>query len=76
MVSDKLSTNVCVKVYVFLNYGFKWKFSQWYVINFVVHSIPQGSGAVKRFLITTSVNQVLTANNKFQAAKRLRKMTG
>jgi len=30
-----------------------------------------GSGAVKRFVITTSVNQVSTANVKFEAAKRL-----
>jgi len=26
----------------------------------------QGNGAVKRFVITTSVNQNLTTNNKFQ----------
>ena len=36
----------------------------------------QGNGAVKRFVITTSVNQNLTTNNKFQAANRFRKMTG
>jgi len=35
-----------------------------------------GSGAVKRFVITASVNQVSTAKNKFQAAKRLGDMTG
>jgi len=35
-----------------------------------------GSGAVKLFLITTSVNQVSTANKKFQTAKRLGNMTG
>jgi len=35
-----------------------------------------GSGAVKRFVITTSVNQVSTANIKFEAAKGLRNMTG
>jgi len=29
----------------------------------------QGSGAVKRFVVTTSVNQVSTANIKFKAAK-------
>jgi len=28
----------------------------------------RGSGAVKRFVITTSVNQVSTANIKFEAA--------
>ena len=36
----------------------------------------QGNGAVKRFVITTSVNQNLTTNNKFQSANRLGKMTG
>ena len=35
-----------------------------------------GSGAVKRFVTTTSVNQNLTTNNKFQAANRFGKMTG
>jgi len=35
-----------------------------------------GSGAFKRFVITTSVNQVLTANIKFEAAKRFGNMTG
>jgi len=35
-----------------------------------------GSGAVKRFVITTSVNQNLTTNNKFQAAYKFGKMTG
>jgi len=35
-----------------------------------------GSGAAKRFVITASVNQVSTAENKFQAAKRLGNMTG
>jgi len=35
-----------------------------------------GSGAVKRCVITTSVNPVSTANNKFQAAKRLVNWTG
>jgi len=38
--------------------------------------IFHGSGAVKRFVITTSVNQNLTTNNKFQAANRFGKMTG
>jgi len=36
----------------------------------------QGSGVVKRFVITMSVNQNLTANNKFQLANRFWKMTG
>ena len=36
----------------------------------------QGNGAVKRFVITTSVNQNLTTNNKFQGANRFGKMTG
>jgi len=35
-----------------------------------------GVGAVKRFVITTSLNQNMTANNKFQAANRYGKMTG
>jgi len=35
-----------------------------------------GSGAVQRFVITTSVNQNLTTNNKFQAAYKFGKMTG
>jgi len=36
-----------------------------------------GSGAVKRFVITTSViNQISAANIKFEAAKRLGNMTG
>jgi len=35
----------------------------------------QGSGAVKRFVITTTVNQVSTTKNKFEAAKRLGNMT-
>jgi len=35
-----------------------------------------GSGAVKRFVILTSVNQVSTANIKFEAAKILRNMKG
>ena len=35
-----------------------------------------GSGAVKRFVIMTSVNQVSIANIKFKAAKRLGNMTG
>jgi len=34
------------------------------------------SGAVKRFVITTSVNQNLTTINKFQAANKFGKMTG
>jgi len=34
------------------------------------------SGAVTRFVITTSVNQNLPTNNKFQAANRFGKMTG
>jgi len=34
-----------------------------------------GSGAVKRFVITTSVNQNLTTKNKFQAANKFGKMT-
>ena len=34
-----------------------------------------GSVAVERFVITTSVNQNLTTNNKFQAANRFGKMT-
>ena len=34
------------------------------------------SGAVKHFVITMSVNQTLTTNNKFQAANRFGKMTG
>jgi len=38
--------------------------------------IFHGSGAVKRFVITTSVNQTLTTNNKFQAANRFGIMTG
>ena len=36
----------------------------------------QGSGVVKRFVITASVNPNLTVNNKFQAANRFGKMTG
>jgi len=32
-----------------------------------------GSGAVKRFVITTSVNQNLTTNNKYQAAYKFGK---
>jgi len=36
----------------------------------------QGSGVVKRFVITALVNQNLTANNKFQAANTFGKMTG
>jgi len=35
-----------------------------------------GSGVVKRYVITTSVSQVLTASIKFEAAKRLGNMTG
>jgi len=35
-----------------------------------------GSGAVKRFVITTSVNQNLKTNKKFQAANRFGKITG
>ena len=35
-----------------------------------------GSGAVKRFVITSSVYQVSTANNKLKAAKRLENITG
>jgi len=35
-----------------------------------------GIGAVKRFVITTLVNQVLTANIKFKAAKRFGNMPG
>jgi len=35
-----------------------------------------GSGAVKRFVITTLVNQVSTDNITFEAAKRLGNMTG
>ena len=35
-----------------------------------------GSGAVKRFVITMSVNQNLTTYNKFQAANTFGKMTG
>jgi len=35
-----------------------------------------GSGAVKRFVITTSVNQNLTTSNKFQAANKFGEMTG
>jgi len=35
-----------------------------------------GSGAVKRFVITTSVNKVSRGNIKFEAAKRLGNMTG
>jgi len=34
-----------------------------------------GSGAVKRFVITTSVNQVSTAKNRFKTATRLGNMT-
>jgi len=34
------------------------------------------SGAVKRFVITTSVNQVSTTNFKFQAPTRIGNMTG
>ena len=34
-----------------------------------------GSGAVKRFVITTSVSKNLTTNNKLQAANRFGKMT-
>jgi len=36
----------------------------------------QGSGAVKRFVIMASVNQVSTAIIKVEAAKRLGNMTG
>ena len=35
-----------------------------------------GSGAIKCFVITTSVNQVSTAIIKVEAAKRLGNMTG
>jgi len=35
-----------------------------------------GSGAVKRFVITTSVNQVSNTNIKFETAKRLGNITG
>jgi len=35
-----------------------------------------GSGAVKRFVITTPVNQNLITNNKFQAANIFGKITG
>jgi len=34
-----------------------------------------GSGAAKRFVIMTLVNQVSTVNIKFEAAKRLGNMT-
>jgi len=34
-----------------------------------------GSGAVKRFVITTAVNQVVTANIKLEAVMRLGIMT-
>jgi len=35
-----------------------------------------GSGAVKRIVITTSFNQISTANIKFETAKILGNMTG
>ena len=41
----------------------------------VIFTFP-GSGAVKRFVITASVNQVSTVKNKFQGAKKLGNMTG
>ena len=42
---------------------------------FYIFTFP-GSGAVNRFVITASVNQVSTSKNKCQAAKRLGNMTG
>jgi len=35
-----------------------------------------GSGAVKRFVFTTLVNQISTASIQFQAAKRLENING
>ena len=46
-----------------------------YTIVRYLHFLGKGC-AVKRFVITTSVNQVSTANIKFKAATRLGNITG
>jgi len=52
-------------------------FKKWGVTFILVFSLSmEAVGTVKRFVITTSVNQNLTTNNKFQAANKFWKMTG
>jgi len=43
---------------------------------FSKRSFSSESGAIQRFVITTSVNQVSTASIKFEEDKRLDNMTG
>jgi len=64
---------ICNKSMFCWNYCFKF----WAVAckQFSGSFTVAGSGAVKRFVITTSVNSVSTANIKFEAAKRLGNMT-
>ena len=75
-VSGKCSTNLYVKRTCFaeimaLNESL---ISGMYTFYLYFH-IPWKRCAVKRFVITTSVNQNLKTNNKFQAANRFGKMT-
>jgi len=49
------------------NYVFKW------IFQIAGTFTSPESGPIKRFVITTSVNQVSTVNIKFEEAKRLRK---
>jgi len=51
-------------------------FKKWDVNFFTGNFTFHGSGAVKRVVITTSVNQNLTTNNKLLAPNRFGKMTG
>jgi len=61
------------------NYGFKCMFKKWDV-NFLLvfllsmEAVQSSVITFDRFVITTSVNQNLTTNNKFQAANRFGKI--
>jgi len=50
-------------------------FLQWHVNNILVPFSSPGCGAFERFVINILVNQLLTPNAKFEAAKRLKRMT-
>jgi len=68
LVSGKLSTNACVNsicVAKSMASNGSFRSDMQFILRYFQFS---GSGAVKRFLITTLVNQVSTANNKFQGS--------
>jgi len=71
LVSGSFSKKVIDNKFMFcLKYGYQCNGS--FGNNYLIHSLFPGNGAVKRVVITTSVNQVnMSANSQLKAAKRI-----